>query len=258
MELSIFVMPSGKIKRVIAEHPSNAPLPMLVITAGKSICFNAMQLQNATEPMIFTVSGKRTGQCYSFCGQWQEANACFARALEHFDSAPADRQRTLSYYLHALIEQPGAREQYEKYAAEYFGVSGYEQQFKALAGILDSTSRRFAIYVYIKALFVLYRKQASVDFLREVLAWLDSSACAAPAERKQHPWEIIYKYCAFLALFCKDEKTAAAYRKKARKSLDDNEALLLHIVENGEQELARLKAGGNCFSDEDRFTYMYR
>lgn len=209
-------------------------------------------------------SESQLGQCYAFCGRWDEAAQHFEKALKIFGADdPVDRQRTLSYYLHALIEQSGGRDIYERYASEYFGAGsdsiGYEKQLIALQAIIDSTSRRFALYVYIKALFVFYRKKAQSNFVKAFLDWIDSPECAAANERNEHPWEIIYKYCAALCIYSGDKERASTYQEKAAAWLDDSYELLHRIAKNGDRELEEFKKKkSKLFYDGEPFVYMYR
>lgn len=196
------------------------------------------------------------GQCYAFCGEYEEAESCFAKAINFFGERQIDRFRTLSYYLHALIEA-GEEKQYRLLSKEFFGTESIAKQFEAIS-IMDAASKKYALYVYIKALFMLFKE----DVVRKAINGMIGQLEEEYAKNKDaHPWEMIWKYAAFLTVFTNDGRNndkAKILMKKAAEAVTTSEAgIVKKIVADGEKQFELLINGQDPFSETD-LLYMYR
>jgi hypothetical protein len=171
------------------------------------------------------------GQVYAYLNQ-SEAEEAFKKALEIFDSHSTDAYRTMSYLLHYYIES-GNRSAYEELASEYFG--GRNTLSEQLSYIVSLTkedrglqSMAFALFVFVKALFVLYKDDIDADMVKR----LDQ------AEKKireatlvnSHPWELIYTYLSLIALQAKCNPIAIVWRQQIMDSVDNTGLPIEHSM----------------------------
>lgn len=192
------------------------------------------------------------GQCYSFMGDYSQADESFLKALDLFGEDKTDYQITLSYYLHELIEKKD-QEKYEQYAKIYFNEGDLKKQFRRLFE-LDSTTLRYALFVYLKAFFIFYRDQVQRNFIREVI---DKSLNEYRKSNGGHPWELILKYVAFLvvtqSIDCHDPEKIMA---SAEEAVAPATGRIQKIVNSGKEEFERVKEGNVIYCENDK--YMFR
>lgn len=206
----------------------------------------------SNKPAILGKTYSQRGQCRAFMNANDMANQDFDEALQIFEEGSLDYQKTMSYYLHSLIEM-GDSDAYESKAKEYFKTSDVTKQYSNISN-LDNVHPEFALYVYIKALWVFYKDQIADTDIMTFLAWVKDKY--RDVADNSHPKELIYKYCAFLNYYLGCEKSAEKYMKKVDSVSDNSDTAIRDIIENGKEEFERLKNGEEPFGDD--YTYMYR
>ncbi len=221
------------------------------------------------------------GQIYSFL-HWTDAEKTFLNALEQFeDKNSKDYFQTTSYLLHYYAEmgmQKNAgqteKENYKKAycerAAGYFdGKDGLKEQFRVICREADKEAKdrtrvpgkskgetarfttKYALYFWIKGLYSFRFEQINSQLLK-LLYQIENEireSCtdqdAAESLLRNHPWEIIYKYLAFIAFKKGNEDQAEAFMKKSRQALTRNEFITEAICLSGEMEFAYVKQDEN-------------
>lgn len=194
-------------------------------------------------------------QCYAYAEQHKEAQDTFEQALARFGDNEPDAQRTRSYLLHELIES-GVRERYEQEAKLYFKTDDRLEQLKAACDVNDARSSPFAIWIFVKAWYCLYREETQTDDAKKMLELLD--AAWKGGNNRQHPWEFICKYCALIAeaKLLKAPSNLWSGRLKAFPP-DVPDGLVARIVHDGLAEYNALKSGGH-YTPDAALTFMYR
>ncbi len=145
---------------------------------------------------VFIHYGKtesQLAQCYSFLGMTEDAEKHFKMALRAFGDDKENRTRTLSYYLHLLIEKRDVHK-YEQYAKEYFGSADLDKQLDAITKFPAATAS-YSFYVYSKALVWLYADTIDRCLVEKLTKTLLKITKRDP---KGHPWELIFRYAAVL------------------------------------------------------------
>ena len=152
-----------------------------------------------SHPDIFVSYGRalsQLGQCYAFSVEYDEAIAAFQRALPHFINESRDRLRTVTYLLHAAIEM-GDIELFESFSKIGFGYDSILALWKTQHRIPDEWDK-YLIYVFVKAMYVLYRDQLAK---KEIITMINILRKRYLDKRDNHPWELIMKYCALLTAY---------------------------------------------------------
>lgn len=165
----------------------------------------------ALKRMLYGDDSVRSIEYGRICSQYGQACAAlhdmkaeelFLTALDAFDADSADYYITLSYFLHYCIAM-GRKEKYDEYAKKYFGGNeDREKQFHYLltAGKDAPISFKFALFVFVKALYIFDGGKATPGLKTELLAIEKTlRRFGLEGEITGHPWEIIYKYLAFIA-----------------------------------------------------------
>ncbi len=193
------------------------------------------------------------GQCYAFNKEYKSAIDCFKKAIEAFGKNRIEITRTLSYLLHTLIEA-NDRPSYEKYAKEYFGTSDRTAQLEKLLST-ESISNSFGLYFYIKAYYIFYanqEKQKIEDFLNKM------AVCKKYKYNTSHPWEMIFKYLAFLCILSGNNKYIAEAEKYIELAKRIKcEGIIEFIVDEIDSQFKSVQEGKNAFEDSI-LTFMYR
>lgn len=196
-----------------------------------------------TDKAVSAEYGRNLSQCaqaYAFLRDPQ-AEEYFQLALSKFEPESQDYYITLSYLLHFYIDQ-GDAEHYDAWAEKYFG--GQTEPEKQLTYLMQAGqgehprfALKFAFFVFIKGLYKLHRN-AVKGKLR--LALLDVERLFrqyhAEKEINGHPWELIYKYLAFLAYQQGKTEIAEAYLAKIEHIVVPSGAIIQGIVHNGKRE----------------------
>ena len=192
------------------------------------------------------------GQVCAFQGEHTEAQARFAQALEKFGQDEVNLQITRSYLLHSYIES-GMREEYETLAAVYFGEARTDRQPDAI-GRMGDTSQKFALYVWVKAWRRFYVGEISRTTAQQ---HLNRILRQQGMDGREHPWELIEKHCALIALESGLPKLAGPFIEKLRAFASAPRGEVLDaICQSGlrEWECACKK---EPFIPESGLTYMY-
>lgn len=165
-------------------------------------------------------SYSQLGQVYAYL-QDPAAEKFFKNALSIFDDKSSDTYRTQSYLLHYYIEI-GDKTSYEQIAVDYFG--GYHTLADQLSYIqslpkqeVHVQSMTFALYVYVKALYVLYRADINT-FITNQLRRIESDI-RKTVLINSHPWELIYTYLALIALQADNNLLAIVWRDKIKNAV---------------------------------------
>lgn len=237
------------------------------------------------EQAASTEYGRNLSQCaqaYAFLRDAQ-AETYFKEALAKFEPESQDYYITLSYLLHYYIDQ-GNVAQYDEWSVKYFGgETQIEKQFvylmQAGQGKHPRFSLKFAFFVFVKGLYKLHRNEVK-GRLRLDLLHIETTFRNYHAEKEinGHPWELIYKYLAFLAWQQGKKDITADYLQKMEQIVGTNSAIMRAIVHNGRREffdltgnkaqaeaekhqMADLLKELRVFSDFDdmlaKFCYMY-
>ena len=167
-----------------------------------------------------------------------QAEECFEQALTQFDKKSIDYNITLSYLLHHYIDMSN-REGYEKYAAQYFG--GNDKVWEQFSYLKDMTeddlklqSFKFAAYVYIKALYTFYIDELNSEKRRNLLSWIQNLHKGNKAEYVNgHPWELIYKYFALLAVKFNKNELAEAFIELTKTIVQERATAIDNIIVGG-------------------------
>ena len=167
------------------------------------------------------------GQAYSQLGQVYaylqdpDAEKFFKNALSIFDDTSADAYRTQSYLLHYYIEV-GDKASYEQLAVDYFGGNHtLADQLSYIQSLPEQEvhvqSMAFALYVYVKALYVLYRDDIGA-FITNQLHRIEQDIRKAVLINS-HPWELIYTYLSLIALQAGNNPLAIVWRDKIKNAV---------------------------------------
>ena len=113
---------------------------------------------------------------------------------------------------------------------------------------------KYALYVYVKALYVFYLDEIPSKLLNK-LKTIEKSLCDVSKKAEKqingHPWEIIYKYVALILLSkeCFVEKDM--YCERLKNMFCESEGLIKDIYS---ESLLQIKKN-NSF--KRKYTYMY-
>lgn len=170
-----------------------------------------------TEPVVYKTASS-LGQTYAFMNN-NLAESFFQEVINNKEPDP-DLNITVSYCLHWYIES-NQQEKYEELAQQYFG--GNIELHDQLAYLINKGtepsgkapfSMDYALFVFVKAFYMFYRKDNRYQDIREQLVHINETVdkmleekkkltrqempIALPYRTQGHPWEIIYKYSALL------------------------------------------------------------
>ena len=209
-----------------------------------------------SEFLNHAIALSQRGQVYAFMND-AKAEIDFLDALNIMDENTPDRFITESYLMHYYICK-NKKKEYEKLAGEYFdGYSDLIEQFDYLVkeGAKTKEARfslKFALYVYVKALYVFYRDSLPSKLIHK-LSSIENALISIDENAGKmingHPWEMIYKYLALIMKDVGDSNRAEAYCKKCKEMFTDSEGLIRQITE---ESIRRMENG-----DSESLTYMY-
>lgn len=213
------------------------------------------------ESLNHAIAISQRGQVYAFMRDVR-AEGDFLKALQIMDAGTPDRLITESYLLHYYIDV-GEQQKYEELVGEYFdGDKTVLQQFDYLVkeGMKGHNSRfslKFALYVYIKALYVFYIDEISVELLSRLVdieVTLEKLDEDVVKQMSGHPWELIYKYLALICYRYGKEAAGQNYVRRLELSVDKSEGIIKSIAENS---LHECKQRNDNTIETETFTYMY-
>ena len=229
----------------------------------EEICYHEMLIGIKKEiypnaKNVFVSYGRalsQLGQCYAYKGEYEEAKDHFIRAIGMYGDSAGDIKITESYLLHAAIEMKD-RELYEKWAERYFDCTGPDNWFAAAVN-LNGTCDKFGLYVFIKAVYYLYRDEVNPKKIR---GWANIIQRVYKKMKDGHPWEFILKYLALLWV-CRiapggDERSDALI-KEAVDSVK-RKGILERITDATLVCYERAKRGDFEPEEDSQLRYMYR
>lgn len=95
-------------------------------------------------------------------------------------------------------------------------------------------SFKFAFYVYIKALYTFYADTMNREQKRKVLTWASNVKTSAKKDHVNgHPWELIYKYFALLAVKWNEKDKAEQFVEKMQTIVKEKDAAIENIIVGG-------------------------
>ena len=231
-------------KRVLSQHESLDKIR------------NEINPDNRLIPISHARAYSQHAQCLTLLGRFDEAIPEFREALKIFSDRPRDRSMTGSFLLHALIEK-GERQEYLKTAEEYFGAATAEEQYSLITqGKCGNIS--FALYLYLKGLWVFRDKELDPQFIRKIIGETEERM---KKENPEHPWGQVMKYCAFLwhRYFEPGEKHSRSKElmELSRTVPRDPEGVLKAIREENDLQYQNVLNGIN-YTDGCKLTFTYR
>ena len=186
------------------------------------------------------------GQVLAFMRD-QKAEEVFLDALSRMEPESPNYLITESYLLHHYLDA-GKKEAYDALAQKYFGnKESLENQFTYLIyeGGQEKNARfsmKFALYVFVKGLYLFHCDEISRKLEQRLLtieASVKSVYAGAIKQLNGHPWEMIYKYLALIALKKGKRAEADAMMKKANEIVQQQGKTIQGIVAHGNLEFAR-------------------
>lgn len=195
------------------------------------------------------------GQCYAFRGDFDKAIDCFYKAIDSFGDEKSEINRTISYLLHTAIEAKNI-DVYEKYASQYFETNDRKEQLIRILSE-ENVPNYFALYVYIKAHYILYLPTSTKKVTEDILQKLEQSKKFKGIDN--HPWELIFKYAAFLSVTIGNKE----YRDKSAefiglaKKISNPEGILVSIIDDIEEQYKSVLEGKSAF-ENTQLSFMYR
>lgn len=178
---------------------------------------------------------KEYGKTLSLAGQGAaflrhpDALSFFDHAIEVFVNDTANRKITESYRLHYLIEA-NEKELYEEGISRYLNrKTGVKEQVKELLSmsVKEEINLPYGLYLYLKGLYQ-FAEQEKTKAVWKLLKEIEEKISIQ--HKTQHPWELIYKYMALIALRLQDEDKAAEYQELLRKSCKEKKNTLIYAI----------------------------
>lgn len=195
--------------------------------------------------MLMSQSGQTAA-----CLRNKDAETRFIEALKQFKNSKQNYYRTLSYLLHHYIDIKNY-DGYMKWSSLYFGNKrGPQTQYQWLMSQAENNNNftfDFAFFVYIKAMYTFHFDliEDFPDYANEI----DELGIS----RKEHPWELINKYCALIELEKEimhntDHTRSEQLIHESKTALSETGFTTDAIIRFGEIEYNRRK-GENCDKD---------
>ena len=200
------------------------------------------RIHNALEDKYNSIAVKNYAKTISQLGQVYaslrnpKAAEKFKEALFLLKKDSADYYITESYLLHHLIDM-GERDEYEKYANDYFGGRSVDER---LGFILEygrdgmRFSLPFAMFIHIKAVYKFYITGISDAYIE---ALLNNDYFVEIKNKDSHPWELIYKYLALIALYKGNNSKFIKYWDYSKLPYEKSENIVKAIVVHNNIEL---------------------
>lgn len=175
------------------------------------------QLLNDTScnSVEFAVACSQLGQIYAY-RQDSRAEKMFLESLELYAPDTEDYFITLSYLLHYYLVAAD-KEGYEKYAPLYLGgQSDLINQLNFIIGKPQGIAPPYALYIFLKSLLVLYREKIPGNLAVKLISgnFYTMLLKINKGKQKGHPWEIILKYLALLAVLQRNRTAADFWRER--------------------------------------------
>lgn len=167
----------------------------------------------------------------------KEAEQNFKGALGQFEENTDNYYRTLSYLLHHYINT-GNKTAYDEWVPKYFGgEKEILKQVQYLIGIDEKQERlqsfKFAMYVFIKGVYTFATSQ-SKKMKKYLLSQIEIIETSHQSKNVNgHPWELIYKYFALLAVKWGETAIASEYVEKMQTILKVKGEAIDNIIIRG-------------------------
>lgn len=198
----------------------------------------------------------------------------FKEALKGYEAGSANYNITLSFLMHFYIEMGEEyKEKFIQASIEYFqGNKELEKQFAYLVkegakGREALISLKFALFVFLKGIYRFRLKDISKKLktkLLDIEQAMKEIDVLSLNEMNGHPWELIYKYLAFIMLELGNTSVAETYMKKSREVLKEKGFTIERLIQFGELEY-QMKCGKTAIQETEDYqelekiiTYMYR
>ena len=176
------------------------------------------------------------GQNYALVHD-ERAETMFQKSLEMWGKGTGNPLITVSYLLHYYIEE-GNEKGYKGLSHRFFaGNQDIKKQLQFIYDEYNSGHDRFsfpfALYVWIKAAYMLYRDEITEDMIDRILAYTDrnnpDSAHRWMVDNSNHPWEIIFKYVALFEVYFGNRDKAKTAMERA-KEVNYQEGTIIEAV----------------------------
>lgn len=217
--------------------------------------------ESFTKALNHAIALSQRAQVYAFLND-EKAERDFLAALEIMDEGTPDRYITQSYLLHYYLCQ-GLKDKYEKLAVEYFGnKSLLIEQFNYIVkeGSKEKRAKfsmKYALYVYVKALYVFYLDVIPGKLLNKLKSIEKALYDISKKTEKQingHPWEIIYKYLALIMISRGYYVEKDMYYEKLKNMFFNADGLIKDIYLESIKCIESTKMNS---VNENKYTYMY-
>lgn len=206
--------------------------------------------ENLEDTKGYLIAKSQLGQAYAYSKN-EMAESEFLSALEKMEEGSPDYWITMSYLLHYYIDK-NEKEKYDVFAKKYFG--NHEKLWAQFHYIISEGSQsepkfslKFALYVYIKGVQKFHSKNLNAKTWERLYEIEKTMKMIGGENALQqingHPWEIIYKHLALIALKRGKIKEADDCMDKARNILKYGGYTLDMICLFGELEYAKEKGG---------------
>lgn len=208
------------------------------------------------------------GQVYAYLRD-NTAEEFFMKALASFEKDSPDAYITMSYLLHFYIDT-GREEAYTQLAKAYFGgESDLEKQFRWLVqeGVKEDPriSLKFALFVFIKGVYTFSMEKAGKKLLNKLLDVenvVRGMSAQAAGHLNGHPWEIIHKYRAFIALDLGKKELSETLIQRSQDCLREQGHTIRELIRFGVYQYEEKRGGTPDPEDYEALkkviTYMYR
>lgn len=208
----------------------------------------------------YAIALSQAGQVYSYLRR-EKAEQYFLKALEEFEENTPNYMITLSYLLHHYLDMKN-QVQFEKYMAIYmYGEMDLEKQL--ISSILENgagrdtlKSLKYFMYLYVKSLYVFYMDQISEPLLKKLLdirKTFEKTLPDAVLQMCGHPWQLIYKYLAFIAYDKGHRDIAEGYMRAIEMAVGEYDDILKAMIDFGRAEYAHLM-GNQHIRDEAAYS----
>jgi hypothetical protein len=207
----------------------------------------------------YAIVCSQMGQVYAYQMD-ARAEEVFQEALGLLGKGTPNYYITESYLLHYYLEVKD-RSSYEHYAEEYFGGNtdlSKQLEYLIREGSVKENpiiSMKFALYVFLKAIFTFYLEELPRDLslkLLDIRAAIEAVSPDGLGQINGHPWEISYKYLAMITASMGMEDISASYEREMEACISGAGGTIGVINAFGALELAKFRNKAGSFSDEQK------
>lgn len=182
-----------------------------------------------------------------------EAEALYRKALDKLEHGSANYKITQSYLLHFYADM-GMKDEFEAEAIDYFdGKTTYNQRLKYILGIDEvahsAFSNEYALYIWARGLTLFNPEQIDDSLWNKIVKLKETITKLNGREPGGHPWEIIYKYFAVLAIRRNDFENAELFKLHKKNCMNYKGEIITALDMFGDAEIADV-AGDIASRDE--------